>query len=210
MGGEEPVSATQHPRRARRRGLASAAGAAALLATAGCGIESTGVQVVGAQPVAQGVGVLPGGGPSGGAYTYYLYFFQNGHLASTKRSATAQADQQTILDAVIQGPTKAELAQGYTSEIPTGLKVVDLTAQGEAWLYQFSDELTMEERAQVVCSIQANLQAPSVGTVYGENKPTWYICSDDFQDLGAPAYLLNSSQESATPSAVTDGASPAQ
>jgi hypothetical protein len=67
----------------------------------------------------------------------------------------------------------------------------------------------MEERAQVVCSIQANLQAPSVGTLYGDNKPTWYICWDDFQDLGAPAYNLSQDQSGA-PSASTEEASPAQ
>ena len=199
-----------HPQRSRRRGFASAAGAVALLATAGCGIESTGVQVVGAQPAAQPAGDLPGDGPSSGAHNYYLYFFRDGQLTLTKRSADAPVDQQTILQQVIEGPTKAELAQGYTSEIPTGLQIVDLTAQGEAWAYQFSDELGREERAQIVCSIQANLDAPSVATVYGSAKLTWNICWEDFPDLGAPPYPPNSSVQSATPSAVTDESSPAQ
>src|SRR6185312_2047936 len=60
MGGEEPVRATLHGGRARRLGLASAAGAAALLTTvAGCGIEPTGVQVVGEPPAARAAGTLP-------------------------------------------------------------------------------------------------------------------------------------------------------
>lgn len=199
MGGEEPVRATLHASRTRRRGLASAAGAAALLATAGCGIEPTGVQVVGAPPAAQAAGNLPGGGPSAGQYAYYLYFYREGQLASVTRLTATPVDQQTVVDAVIGGPTKEELAKGYSSAIPGTLKIVDLTAQGEAWAYQFSDQLGRAERAQIVCSIQANLPAPSVATVYGDAKLTWNICWEDFLDLGAPPYLPNAADESASP-----------
>jgi len=208
MGSEEPVRATPPAVRTRRRGLASAAGAAALLATAGCGIEPTGVQVVGPPPAAQVAGNLPGSGPSGGQYSYSLYFYRDGRLASITRFAGAPVDQQTIVDAVIGGPSRDEAAQGYKTAIPDSLKVVDLTAQGEAWAYQFSDQLSREERAQIVCSIQANLPAPSVATVYGDAKLTWNICWEDFLDLGAPPYLPNTADESASP-ATTDQASPA-
>lgn len=200
------MRATLHVGRARRRYLASAAGTAALLATAGCGIEPTGVQVVGAPPAAQAAGNLPGSGPSGGAYPYYLYFFRDGRLASTTRFADAPVDQRTVIDAVIEGPRPDELKQGYTTQIPAGLKIVSLTAQGEAWAYQFSDQLGREERAQIVCSVQASLSAPSVATVYGNAKPTWNICWEDFPDLGAPAYPPNAAGPSATPA--EDGASP--
>jgi hypothetical protein len=185
--------------RARRRGLASAAGAAALLATAGCGIEPTGVQVVGAPPAAQAAGALPGGGPSSGQYPYYLYFFRAGHLSSTTRFAAAPVDQRTVIEALINGPRPDEAKQGFVSEIPSSLKILDLTAQGEAWAYQFSDELGRDERAQIVCSIQANLPAPSVATVYGGARLTWNICWEDFPDLGAPAYLPNAADVSASP-----------
>lgn len=210
MGGEEPVRATLHGGRARRLGLASAAGAAALLTTvAGCGIEPTGVQVVGEPPAARAAGTLPNGGSSGGQYAYYLFFYRDGHLASMTRFATSPVDQQTVLDAVISGPTKAELAKGYSSAIPSSLQIVDLTAQGEAWAYQFSSQLDRDEQAQIVCSIQANLPASSVGTVYGDAKLTWNICWDDFPDLGAPAYLPNAADMSASPTS-TGEASPAQ
>lgn len=202
------MRATLHGGPARRRGLASVAGAAALLATAGCGIQSTGVQVVGAQPAAQAAGNLPGTAPSGGQYAYYLYFFLGGHLTSTTRFSDSPVDQQTVVDAMIGGPTKDEAAKGYSTEIPGSLQIVDLTAQGEAWAYQFSAPLGREERAQIVCSIQANLPAPSVATVYGNAKLTWNICSQDFPDLGAPAYLPNAAEMSASPT--LDQASPAR
>lgn len=195
------MRATLHVGPGRRRVLASGAGAAALLAVAGCGIQPTGVQVVGAPPAAQVAGNLPGGGPSGGEYAYYLYFYREGRLASITRFTSSPVDQQTVVDAVIGGPTKEELAKGYTSAIPSSLKIVDLTAQGEAWAYQFSDQLGRQERAQIVCSIQANLPAPSVATVYGDAKLTWNICWEDFLDLGAPPYLPNAADESASPTA---------
>jgi hypothetical protein len=194
MGGEDPVRATV---RTRRRGLASAVGAAALLTTAGCGIEPTGVSVVGAPPAVQGAGDLIGGGSTAGAYAYYLYFFRDGHLAVTTRYLSEQADQDSVLKQVLAGPTKTELAQGYSSEIPAGLSLITPTWNGEAWAYQFSNEIGREARAEIVCSIQANTDAPSVATVYA-SKITWDICWEDFPDLGAPAFLPNSSDTGAS------------
>jgi hypothetical protein len=156
----------------------------------------------------QGAGDLIGGTASGGAYAYYLYFFRDGHLAVTTRYLSAPADQNTVLKLVLEGPTKTELAQGYSSEIASGVTLVDPTALGEAWAYQFSDELGREGRAEVVCSIQANLPAPSVATVYG-GKQIWDICWEDFPDLGAPAYLPNASDVTSSPSA-SESASPSQ
>jgi hypothetical protein len=194
VGGEKPVteaSSSSHAR-PRRRGLAAlaAAGTAGLVGVAGCGIQSTGMKVVGAAPTLQAANDVAGSAGAGsGANQYQLYFFRNGKLSPVLRYTDDTVTQDMVLGALIKGPDSSDQSEGFSSVIPQGLSVVSVTARDQLWNYQYSQDLTYAEKAEIVCTLQADVGAPSVGTVTNEGTQIWDQCDDFTDDYGAPAVL---------------------
>ena len=207
------MTAPLQPRPPRRRAFAvAAAGAGALFGAAGCGIQPTSVQVVGAEPVVQANDLVSPGasGAVGGPDQVVVYFYRDGRLTPVYRPAPTGSEQSFIIQQLIDGPSKQEAGQGLVSAVPEGISF-GINAQEQAWAYKFSDDLGRLAKAQVVCSIQANTNAPSVGTVYGDAKITWNICSQDYPDLGAPAFLNSAAEgDSASASAEASPGTPGQ
>jgi hypothetical protein len=206
VGGENPVtevsSQVSHsphgPRRRRAvRLTAAVAGVVSAMGVAGCGIQPSEVKVVGAAPSLQAANDVTGteDAGSGDGNQYELYFIRDGKLTPVLRYTDDTVTQELVLQALIAGPSSTDSAQGYTSAIPDDLSVVSYTAADQQWNYQYSESLTTPEKAEIVCTIQADLNAPAVGTYSAQNQ-LWNNCFD-FSEYGAPAYLDNPA--SATP-----------
>lgn len=193
------MTASSHgPLHRRGMGLVAAvAGMVGAMGLTGCGIQSSGMKVVGAAPSLQAANDVTGTGAADGSNQYQLYFFRDGRLTPVVRYAAAPVTQAVIMTALIKGPNSTDTADGFTSVIPSDLAVESYTAHDQQWNYQYSQTLTGAEKAQIVCTIQANLNAPSVGTATSENE-FWNTCFDFAQDYGAPAYLSNPGSASAT------------
>jgi len=186
------------PRRRRTIGaLAAVAGTVGLMGTSGCGIQSTGLHVVGSAPSLQANELT---GDSGtGANQYELIFFRDDKLTPVLRSTNDPVTDQVVLEALIKGPSASEQAQGYSSVVPTSLQLVSNTADGEQWDYEYSMPLSNQEKAQIVCTLQADLNEKAVGTFYRKDQ-TWNECIDFADAYGAPAILPSvDSVESASP-----------
>jgi hypothetical protein len=207
VGGEKPVtdlSSPPAPRGTRpRRALrlaAAAAGVFGVLGTAGCGIQSSSMKVVGAAPTLQAANDVTSTGSAGSGNQYQLFFFIGNKLTETTRYTDQTVTQQLLLDTLIKGPNSTEAAAGYTSPIPGALTVLDFTARDQQWNYAYSQPIGMAERAEIVCTIQQNLtEAQAVGTDT-DDQDSWNSCSDFADDYGAPAAAVpNLGSASATP-----------
>jgi hypothetical protein len=199
-------------RRPSRRGVgvaAAIAGMVGALGLAGCGIQSTSMKVVGAAPSLQAANDVTGTGDPGGTgeNQYELYFFHAKKLTAVVRYTNETVTQELVLAALIKGPDPTDVADGYTSMIPSNLSIVSYTARDQQWNYQYSMPLTAASKAEIVCSIQADLNAPAVGTWSGSGDPIWNSCIDFSDDFGAPAYLPNLGSASASASGQADGSS---
>lgn len=194
-------SVTAHePHRRRALSLAAAvAGAVGLMGVGGCGIQSSGLRVVGSAPSLQAANAVTGAQGAGGGQ-YQLYFFRDGKLAPVQRYySTETLTQDALLAALIKGPSSTDQSQGFTSLIPASLSVVSITARDQQWDYEYSEPLTFAEKAEIVCSMQVDLSAPSVGTFF-KGDQIWNNCSDFTEDYGAPAILPSVDSDSAAPS----------
>lgn len=201
-------SSHSHARGARRRGsvgvAAAVAGVLGAMGVAGCGIQPSTMKVVGAAPTLQAANDVTGTQDASGGNQYVLYFFRGGKLTEAMRSTGDTVTQELILEQLIKGPSATESAAGYTSAIADDLNVVSTTANDQQWNYQYSQPLNMAEKAEIVCTIQQDLQATSVGTFTSESQ-IWNNCSDFSEDYGAPAYLGGFSSATATPSDTGSG-----
>jgi hypothetical protein len=188
------------PHRRRALSLAAAvAGAVGLMGVGGCGIQSSGLRVVGSAPSLQAANAVTGAQGAGGGQ-YQLYFFRDGKLAPVQRYySTETLTQNALLAALIKGPSSTDQSQGFTSLIPASLSVVSITARDQQWDYEYSEPLTFAEKAEIVCSMQVDLSAPSVGTFF-KGDQIWNNCSDFTEDYGAPAILPSVDSDSASPS----------
>ena len=205
-----PVSSQPHGPRRRSRAVritVAVAGVLGTLGVAGCGIQSSEVKVVGAAPKLQAANDVTGAGSGSGENQYELYFFRDGDVTPVMRYTNDTVTQELILQALISGPSSTESSDGYSSAIPDDLSVVSYTAVNQQWNYQYSDSLSMAEKAEIVCTLQADLNAPSVGT-YAPGDQRWNDCFDFTEDYGAPAasaYLGNPASASATPTDTDSG-----
>ena len=199
-----PAPHGTRPRRTLR--LAAAAGVFGVLGTAGCGIQSSSMKVVGAAPTLQAANDVTSAGTGAGGNQFTLYFFHGDKLTSVTRNTAGTVTQEVLLAALIKGPTSAETAAGFSTDIPGDLNVLSFTARDQQWNYSYSEPIGMAERAEIICTIETNLpNVPAVGTdIDGED--TWNSCNDFADDYGAPAaYLPNLSSSSATASAGDSG-----
>ena len=201
------MTATSHGPRRRGMGVAAAvAGTVGALGLAGCGIQSTSMTVVGAAPSLQATNDVTGTGNPSGQNQYALYFFRDHKLTTVFRYTNNTVTQELVMAALIKGPDTTDTADGYTSAIPAGLSVVSFTAHDQQWNYQYSLPLSQAAKAEIVCSIQADLGAGEVGTATADGNQSWNSNTDFIEGFGAPAYLPNLGTASAT---ATDTASTA-
>ena len=192
------TSAAHGPRRRRALGaVAAVAGTFGLMGAGGCGIQSSGMRVVGSAPSLQAANAVTGSGNSGGNQ-YQLYFFRNGRLTPVLRYTDQTITQDLVLAALIKGPDSTDQAQGFSSVIPTTLQVTSTTARNQQWNYEYSLPLSIAEKAELVCTVQADLSAPSVGTATPVQ--VWNNCYDFSEDYGAPAILPSVDSDSSSPS----------
>jgi len=177
--------------RSRRRGLAAlaAAGTAGLVGIAGCGIQSTSLRIVGSAPTLQAADEIGSASGSSGANGYELYFFRDGRLTPVQRYTDQTLSPQLVLAELIKGPDSADLSEGFSSELPPSLTVSSYVARDQEWNYQYPQALSTAEKAEIVCTVQVDLNAPSVGTVTPDQGEVWNNCSDFIEDYGAPAVL---------------------
>ncbi|HWG23874.1 hypothetical protein [Actinospica sp.] len=203
------MNATSH-RPLHRRGMGVAAAVAGMVGTlglAGCGIQSTSMKVVGTAPTLQAANDVTGTGiPGSGNNEYQLYFFRAHRLTPVVRYSNQPVTQELILAALIKGPDSTDTADGYTSAIPGGLSIVSYTARDQQWNYQYSLPLDLAAKAEIVCSVQEDLNAPAVGSWSSSGDQFWNQCYDFTEDFGAPAYV-NLGTASASPSGSADGSS---
>jgi len=137
---------------------------------------------------------MTGDGAGTGSNQYSLYFFRNGKLMPVVRYTDETVTSELVLAALIKGPSGSDQSQGYSSVIPTSLSVVSTTALNQQWNYQYSLPLSIAEKAQIVCTVQADLGAPSVGTVTSQQ--SWNSCSDFSEDYGAVLPTVDSGSPS--------------
>jgi hypothetical protein len=192
-----PSHAPQHHRRAVRL-TAAGAGFLGAMGVAGCGIQPSSMKVVGAAPTLQAANDVTGTGNANGENEYELFFFRDGKITPVMRYSDDTVTQDLVMRALIGGPSTSDAADGFSSVIPNNLSVVSYTAVDQQWNYQYSQPLTMAEKAEIVCTIQQDLGAPTVGTFSGQGQQLWNDCFDFSEDYGAPAIVGGLS--SATPS----------
>jgi len=200
------TATTRVPLHRRGKGVAAVfAGMVGALSLAGCGIQSSGMKVVGAAPTLQAANDVTGTGNPNGENEYELYFFHDHKLTPVVRYTSDQVTQEMVIAALIKGPNTTDTADGYTSAVPGNLSIVSYTARDQQWNYQYSMSLDPAAKAQIVCSIQSDLNAPSVGTLTADGSELWNSCYDYSENFGAPAYLpnLGTASPSATDSADT-------
>lgn len=203
-----PVPHAARPRRTLRL-AAAAAGVFGVLGTAGCGIQSSSMKVVGAAPTLQAANDVTSSGTGTGGNQFTLYFFRGDKLTPVTRNTAQTVTQEVLLAALISGPTPAETAAGIGTDIPGHLSVLSFTARDQQWNYSYSEPIGTAERAEIICTIETNLpNVTSVGTE-SDGQDTWNSCNDFADDYGAPAALLPNLGSSATSSTDESGESSA-
>lgn len=163
------------------------AGSAALMATglAGCGIQPTGISVVGAAPSALSPSATPSAQEIASSGQVYIYLLQDqdgtNEIVPVLRTIVGQKiDDATVAQLLVKGPTDDEAKQGYTSEVPDSL-VVAPNALGFGDAYTLSTYLDSWGRAQFVCTMQEYDKSSSVGYYYPGTVMTavnWVACKD--------------------------------
>ena len=167
-------------RAVRRRVLKLGALLAALVlpAASACGIQPTGITNLGPAPAVSGAAAQRALQQQAGASQYVLFFYEDGRLTPAYRNADSATNEETVLGAMLQGPTKEEAAQGMSTALPTGLIAVP-RASGQADAYMVTMPLTTKAKAQFLCTMQYWDQSISVGIqIKGAEKPTWNACGD--------------------------------
>lgn len=164
-----------------RRALKVGAMLAALVlpAAAACGIQPTGITNLGPAPeVSNGTAQRALTQQQAGSAQYVLFFYQDGRLAPSYRSGQSTPTEESVLAAMLQGPTKIEAGMGMSTALPAGLVAVP-RASGQADAYMVSEPLNLRAKAQFLCTMQYWDQSISVGIqVKGAEKPTWNGCGD--------------------------------
>ncbi|MFJ3701055.1 MULTISPECIES: hypothetical protein [Streptomyces] len=188
------------PRRSRgpRRALAALAAvvAGAALAT-GCGIRSTSVPVdAGAAPsrmpcrTASAEATTP---PLPESVAVRVYLVCASQLVTVERTVEIDESRsapllvaQALLGELQREPDSDERRAGFSTDVPTGLRVSDAREgdpDGTLRLSEQPDDLPAEALAQVVCSYADNEPLGSGGSVLlggpGKYAPRGYLCTSE-------------------------------
>jgi hypothetical protein len=150
-----------------------------LPAAAACGIQSTGITALGPAPAALSASAASSPVNSAAEGTQYLlFFYQDSRLTPAYRVSTnGPPSEGTVLDALVQGPSKVEQAGGYTSAVPSNL-VAKAQADGLAGAYALNVPLSLRAKAQFICTMQYYDQTPSVGIQILDSNVNWNACKD--------------------------------
>ncbi|HEV2343521.1 MAG TPA: hypothetical protein VGS97_05455 [Actinocrinis sp.] len=189
-------------RDAKRRLRRGALLAALLLPTgAACGIQPTGIIVLGAAPAAQLASPAAPFDTSPGSTQYLVFFYQNDRLAPAYRSTKGGVgvSERIVLEALVMGPTQAEQAAGYSSAVPSGL-VAKPRANGLLGAYNLSQPLGQRAKSQFICTMQYYDQIESIGIQVQDSNVIWNACSDTTNQ-----YIPMRGEASAAPSPGTGG-----
>lgn len=162
------------------RGLlvrAAAAGALLLPTAAACGIQPSGIIVVGAAPAA--VAASPVLATEGlGSTQFLLYFYQNDRLTPAFRSSAQPVTQQLVLQALFAGPTAAERQAGFYTQLPQGMAAKP-DAHGEEFAYLLAKSPGTAGKAQFICTMQYLDKSASIGVELADSgQLNWNGCSD--------------------------------
>ncbi len=168
-------------RAARRRALKLGGVLVALtlpMASA-CGIQPTGITSLGPAPEVSSVAAQRAlAQQQAGSSQYVLFFYQDGRLTPSYRSGDGTPSEESVLGAMLRGPTTDEAAQGMSTALPGGL-IATPRASGQADAYMVSEPLSTKAKAQFLCTMQYWDQSISVGIqVKGAEKPAWNACGD--------------------------------
>jgi len=164
-----------------RRWVAVAVSAAALAATlAGCGVQQTGISIVGSAPSAvTAPSALPtqdGVGES--QVTVYFLSSPSGTLVPSIRTIDGPLNENAVINQLLAGPNATERDEDYYSNLPLGLTVTP-NAEQLSFAYQLSEQIDQLARAQFICTMQANEQTNSIGYIYpGMKELEWVSCDN--------------------------------
>lgn len=179
-----------------RRALRLAAAGALLLPTAAaCGIQPSGIVSLGALPSAV-AGTGQPSIPQPGSTDYILYFYsvKTGELTPVYRSGTQTTSEDAVLNALVEGPTAHEKAEGYFSALPAGLAAKP-NADDDRGAYALSAVLSPAGKAEFICTMQNYDQLSSVAIQSADGGLVWNACSD------TTGYYVQLTYSSTAPSA---------
>jgi hypothetical protein len=126
---------------------------------AGCGVRPSGVIHGGPAPA----------GPVGGTR---IYLVSGGEPALVLRGPRL-ADPAEVLRVLAAGPTEAERAQGFTTEVPSGIAPARLGFEDGTTAVTLSADvraLSVLAVVQIVCTVQAMTSAQPVSLVSGAQR----------------------------------------
>lgn len=160
---------------------------------AACGIEPTGIVVLGTAPAAVQASPAQSFDGSPGETQYLVYFYQDERLTPAYRFTRGEVTEMTVVESLISGPTKMELSEGYTSAVPSGLAAKP-RANGLLGAYNLSQPLGQRAKSQFICTMQYYDQIGSVGIQVQDSNVIWNACSDTTSQ-----YIPMRSNETAEP-----------
>jgi hypothetical protein len=124
----------------------------------GCGVRASGV-------------ITGGPAPTGPAEGVGLYLVANKRLAPVLRATRGKLTPAETLALLTAGPDTDEQAQGFTTEIPPGTRVLDVVADSSGVVVMVSaDVATLSATAvdQIVCTVSgtpaSEVRAPGSGS----------------------------------------------
>lgn len=166
--------------RRRRRAAAAVGGAALACALAGCGIQSTGIAVVGAAPTPLTGSAAPTALGDGGDNEVTVYFLtgDDGTLVPVQRTVSGPVDESKVISLLIGGPTKAEGESGLYTDFPPGFTATP-NAESLQYAYGLNEVLDQFARSQFICTMQAYDLVIAIGYISPNMKEMeWLGCSD--------------------------------
>jgi hypothetical protein len=191
----------------RRRGAATMAvaltGALATALVAGCGVQSSGIVVVGAapSPVSSSGATAARDGLGETQVTLYFLSGPDGTLVPTVRTVTGPVNESAVITQLVNGPDQVERDDGLYSNLPPGL-VATPNAQQLSYAFSLSEQLGQLARAQFICTMQAFDQTIAIGYIYPTMKDmAWVSCGNTTTQL----ILLPGVPTPATPAAGVTG-----
>jgi len=130
------------------------------LLLAGCGVRPSGVITGGPAPATTISGVR-------------LYLISDGQPTLVARGLKPLQQPADIVDLLAAGPTEAERAAGFTSEVPAGIAPAKVSFDGEGTSVGLAadvDTLSVLAVNQIVCTVQASVSNGPVSLVSGANR----------------------------------------
>ena len=171
-------SGTRGRTRSRTLGLAATLGLV-LPAAAACGIQPSGITALGPAPAAAEGSPVTALDTSAGATQYQLFYYLDNQLSPVYRpAAKGEVTEGMVLSALLAGPSAAEQAKGYTTQLSPKLTATT-RANGLLSAYTVNMPLGERAKAQFICTMQYYDQSVSIGIqLLASNTMNWNACTD--------------------------------